>query len=98
VVTTSSLPTGTVGTAYSQTLQASGGIAPYTWSVSSGTLPAGLSLATSTGVVSGTPTTAASANFTVEVKDSESTPETASGGSTSRSKSISLEIPETWRS
>ena len=78
VVTTSSLPTGTVGTAYSQTLQASGGIAPYTWSVSSGTLPAGLSLATSTGVVSGTPTTAASANFTVEVKDSESTPETAS--------------------
>lgn len=78
VVTTSSLPAGTVGTAYSQTLQASGGVAPYTWSVSIGTLPAGLSLAPGTGVISGTPTAAASSNFTVEVKDSESTPEAAS--------------------
>ena len=51
------LPQGTVSAAYSYTLAATGGTAPYTWAVSSGALPAGLSLAT-TGVVSGTPTTA----------------------------------------
>jgi len=55
-ITTSSLPNGTVGTAYSQALAASGGTAPYTWSITSGTLPAGLSLS-SVGVISGTPTT-----------------------------------------
>ena len=52
-VTTTSLPGGTAGTAYSTTLQASGGTTPYSWSVSAGTLPAGLSLAASTGVISG---------------------------------------------
>ncbi len=46
-VTTSSLPGGTVGSPYpSTTLQASGGASPYTWSLGSGTLPAGLNLAT----------------------------------------------------
>jgi hypothetical protein len=57
-----------VGIAYSATLAASGGTAPYTWSVGSGTLPAGLSLSASSGVISGTPTAAptnASINFTV---------------------------------
>ena len=52
-VTTASLPGGTAGTAYSTTLQASGGTTPYSWSVSTGTLPAGLSLVASTGVISG---------------------------------------------
>ncbi len=56
-ITTSSLPAGTVGTAYSVTLAGSGGISPYTWSLSSGTLPGGLSLSTA-GVLSGTPTAA----------------------------------------
>ena len=68
-VTTTSLPGGTAGTAYSTTLQASGGTTPYSWSVSAGTLPAGLSLAASTGVISGTPTAAGTASFTVQVKD-----------------------------
>ena len=68
-VTTTSLPSGTVGTAYSTTLQASGGTAPYTWSISSGSLPAGLSLVASTGVISGTPTTTGTVSFTVQVKD-----------------------------
>ena len=68
-VTTTSLPGGTTGTAYSTTLQASGGTTPYTWSVSAGTLPAGLSLVASTGVISGTPTTAGTVSFTVQVKD-----------------------------
>ncbi len=70
-VATSSLPNGTVGTAYSQTLASSGGTAPYTWTVSSGSLPAGLSLS-SGGVISGTPTTGGSSSFTVQVTDTNS--------------------------
>jgi len=53
-VTTGALPAAAVGTAYSQALAASGGIPPYTWSLSSGTLPACLTLS-SAGVISGTP-------------------------------------------
>jgi large repetitive protein len=70
-ITTSSLPSGTVGTSYSQTLAATGGSGGYTWSVTSGTLPAGLALAAS-GSITGTPTTAGTANFTVTVTDSDS--------------------------
>jgi len=66
------LPSGTVGTTYSQTLAATGGTPPYTWSISGGSLPAGLSLNTSTGQISGTPTTAGTSNFTVRVTDSAS--------------------------
>jgi hypothetical protein len=68
-VTTTSLPSGTQNTAYSATLAATGGTLPYTWSLSSGTLPAGLSLASSTGVISGTPTGSGTSNFTVQVTD-----------------------------
>jgi YVTN family beta-propeller protein len=68
VVTTTTLPNGTVGLAYSQPLQATGGNPPYVWTVSSGSLPAGLSLS-STGVISGTPTKAAASSFTVTVTD-----------------------------
>jgi hypothetical protein len=72
-ITPITLPAGTVGTAYSQTLQATGGVAPYTWAVTTGTLPAGLGLNSSSGVISGTPTTAGvgTAAFTVTVTDSE---------------------------
>jgi hypothetical protein len=55
----------TVGTAYSQTLNASGSTTTFTYAVSSGTLPAGLGLDTSTGVLSGTPTSSAAATFTI---------------------------------
>ena len=65
-ITTTSLPAGAVGKAYNQALAATGGTTPYSWSVSAGTLPAGLSLSTG-GVLSGTPTSAASTNFTVQV-------------------------------
>src|ERR1035437_4557983 len=75
-ITTSSLPAGTVGVAYSQALGASGGTPPYTWSVASGSLPAGLSLAAS-GTISGTPGTAGSSSFTVRVTDSASASATA---------------------
>jgi len=62
-ITTTTLPNGTVGTAYSQTLTATGD-APITWSVASGALPGGLSLS-SAGVISGTPTTANTFSFTL---------------------------------
>ena len=66
--TASPLPQGTVLTAYSQTLAASGGTAPYVWSVSSGALPGGLALSAA-GAVSGTPTTNGTYNFTAQVAD-----------------------------
>lgn len=66
-----SLPGGTVSAAYSQQLAASGGVAPYTWSVTSGSPPAGLTLSTG-GTLSGTPTAAGSSTFTVQVTDSSS--------------------------
>jgi hypothetical protein len=71
VVTTTTLPNGQVGEAYSETLSATGGLAPYTWSVVSGSLPAGLTLGASTGVISGTPTAYATSNFTVRASDSQ---------------------------
>ena len=76
-ITTTTLPSGVVGTAYSQTLAATGGTGTLTWSVT-GTLPAGLSLNTSTGVISGTPTAFITSTFTVKVTDSAPTPVTAS--------------------
>ncbi len=68
-VTSVALPGGTVGTAYATTLLASGGTAPYTWALTSGTLPAGLTLNTSTGDITGTPTAAGTANITARVTD-----------------------------
>jgi hypothetical protein len=70
-ITSASLPNGIVGTAYSSTLTASGGTNPYSWTVTSGTLPAGLSLIRG-GTISGTPTGAGQSNFTVQVTDSSS--------------------------
>src|ERR1039458_3447215 len=67
-VTTSSLPAAHQANAYSATLTADGGAAPYHWSVS-GSLPAGLSLS-SAGLIHGTPTTADTATVTVTVSDS----------------------------
>ena len=75
-ITTTSVPSGTVGTAYSAALTATGGTTPYRWSVASGQLPAGITL-TSAGSLGGTPTTAQTANFAVQVEDSEGTPQTA---------------------
>ena len=71
-ITTATVPEGMVGLAYSTTIAASGGLAPLTFSVSSGSLPAGLSIGASTGVISGTPTASGSSTFTVKVTDSES--------------------------
>src|SRR5215468_1199694 len=65
-ITTAALPAATSGVAYSATLTATGGTPPYTWSIASGTLPAGLTLTTG-GVISGTPTATGTSSFTVKV-------------------------------
>lgn len=72
VVATSSLPAGTIGQAYSQQLQATGGVPPYKWSLAAGTLPAGLNLST-TGVISGIPSGPfiGTSAFSVSVSDSQ---------------------------
>jgi len=76
ITTTSPLPSGVVGTGYSKGLQASGGTPPYRWSIPSGGLPKGLSLA-SDGVLSGVPTTAGSFSFSIQVTDSRSPQQSA---------------------
>jgi Putative Ig domain/Abnormal spindle-like microcephaly-assoc'd, ASPM-SPD-2-Hydin len=74
VITTASLPNGTLETPYSQTIQASGGVAPFRWTVSVGALPSKIALnpsVTNTVTLSGTPDTAVQAlAFTVQVTDS----------------------------
>ena len=79
-VTTSSLPAGQIGSAYTATtLTTSGGVSPVTWTLNSNTLPPGLVLYPATGVISGTPTTAGTYTFTVTAEDSSTpTPQTAS--------------------
>jgi hypothetical protein len=85
-ISTSSLPNGTVGAAYSQTLAATGGTMPYSWSLFSGTLPAGLSLSSS-GAISGTPTTSGGpTSATFRVTDSAS-------ATVTKSVSITINIP-----
>ena len=73
---TQALPVATQGTAYTTTLAANGGISPYTFSVLSGVVPSGVSVST-VGVISGTPATAGNFRFTLQVRDSNTTPLTA---------------------
>ncbi|MBQ6734372.1 MAG: putative Ig domain-containing protein [Lachnospiraceae bacterium] len=72
-ITTGSLPGGTEGTAYDQPLAATGITGIPTWSITAGTLPAGLSLDPSTGAIAGTPTAAGTYPFTVNVTDGTNT-------------------------
>ncbi|WP_375433283.1 fibronectin type III domain-containing protein [uncultured Friedmanniella sp.] len=76
-------PSGEVGVAYSRQLTVTDGTAPFVWSVSAGTLPAGLTLS-STGLLSGTPTVAGTSTFTVQVTDS-------SGSTATRAVSLVVE-------
>ncbi|MFN0080499.1 MAG: cellulase family glycosylhydrolase [Prosthecobacter sp.] len=88
-ITTSALPGGSVGAAYSQTLAATGGTGPYAWSVSGGALPGSTTLSTA-GVLSGTPVSAGTANFTVRVTDSSASAKTAT-----KALSIAVTTPPT---
>ena len=67
-ITTSSLPNGKVGEAYSEALTADG-TEPITWSIRGGALPDGLTLDETTGKISGTPTAAGTASFTVKAEN-----------------------------
>jgi hypothetical protein len=76
VTTPSPLPNGALGVAYSQTLQATGGTAPYAWSATG--LPAGLTLDPATGILSGTPTAGGTSTIAVTVTDAAQGTATAS--------------------
>lgn len=89
IISTMSLPGGNEGTAYSQSVSATGGVGPYTWSISNGALPAGLSLSGSTTTsvtITGTPTAQGTANFTIKITDS-------TGASGTQALSIAIGAP-----
>jgi hypothetical protein len=81
----SSLPAGHLSVPYSGFAWATGGTAPYTWSITAGSLPPGVSLDSSTGIISGTPTGSGTFGFTVNATDSSPAPQT-----TSASESITI--------
>ncbi len=83
IVATSSVPTASVNSGYTTSLTASGGAGPYTWILSGGNLPSGLALNATTGQIAGTPSSAGSSSFTVQVQD-------ALGQSSSRSLSLNV--------
>jgi hypothetical protein len=78
VMTTTSMPTGTVSAAYSATVSATGGTTPYTWSIASGSLPGSLALNAASGAITGTPTNVGTFTFTAQVSDTGSPQQTAS--------------------
>jgi hypothetical protein len=77
-ITSSGLPSGQVGVPFQATLTASGGVTPYAWTVTSGQLPPGIALNSSTGKLEGTPTSAGQYTFTVQVQDSGAPSQSAS--------------------
>ena len=72
-ITPTTLPLGAQDTSYSQTLTASGGTGPYTFKITTGVLPPGLSLS-SDGIISGTPTAPGTYSFSIEAVDSSAIP------------------------
>jgi len=76
-ITTTAIPNGSVGVAYSSALTATGGSLPVTWSVAGGALPPGLTVNTASGLLSGTPTTPEPYSFVVQVSDSSIPTQTA---------------------
>ena len=95
-ITTTSLPDGTTSSGYTATLAATGGLQPYSWSITAGNLPPGLNLSSNTGQISGTPTTSGTFSFTVAVTDSENPAmETAAGFSITIDAGTPLQIETT---
>jgi hypothetical protein len=69
VITTDTLPDGTLDAEYSATLTATSGVPPYAWSVADGSLPPGLALDAFTGAISGSPDDTGEFSFTARVTD-----------------------------
>jgi Abnormal spindle-like microcephaly-assoc'd, ASPM-SPD-2-Hydin len=90
MITTIGLPDGVTGTSYSEPIQATGGAAPFSWSVAGGALPPNFFLgssSTNTVTISGTPETAAqNVGFTIQVKDS-------AGDSAQQTYTVSISLP-----
>ena len=94
-IMTSQLAAAVVGVAYTASLEAIGGAPPYTWAVTSGSLPQGLELSPA-GTVTGIPTDAQSTSFSVRVTDSTApTPLTATG---QISLDVLISVPTTYYS
>jgi hypothetical protein len=73
-ITTATLPDWMATFAYTQTVQATGGVSPFTWSVRSGSLPHGLLLANSSSnsvMIAGAPDVAGATAFTIQVTDAK---------------------------
>ena len=88
-LTPATVPSGTGGVAYAQMFSASGGIAPYSYTVSAGALPQGLTLNASTGALAGTPSVAGSFNFSITGKDST----TGAAGSVTQAYTLPVSAP-----
>lgn len=86
ITSPSTLPSGTVGTAYAVGVFADGGTTPYSWALVTGALPPGLALQASPGRIQGTPTTTGTFQFTLRVSDS-------AGQSTTGAFSITINAP-----
>ncbi|MGE0407326.1 MAG: putative Ig domain-containing protein, partial [Candidatus Korobacteraceae bacterium] len=94
VITSTSVPDTKVGSAYSATMAASGGTTPYSFTLASGSLPAGLALATN-GSISGTATASGVFNFTLQAKDSAGQNATKVFGMTVAAAPVPLVITST---
>ena len=94
--TTSSLPSGHLDFAYSETLTATGGVLSYSWSISSGNLPSGVTLNSSTGTISGTPTATGIFDFTGQVTDANASSAYKNLSITVRSYPVRITSPPSY--
>ena len=79
-ITSPSISNGSPNVYYSLTLTATGGLTPYTWAITQGSLPNWATFNPTTGVISGTPPSLGTTSFTVQATDSEVPPVTATAG------------------
>lgn len=95
ITTQPPLATGSTATGYSASLNASGGVAPYTWTVVEGQLPAGLALLSNpngTATISGTPVIVGTSTFTLQVSDSELNPANGNPAPATATAAFSIQI------
>jgi titin len=83
---TTTLPGGDTGVSYDVTPSVTGGVGPFAWSITTGSLPTGLSFNPGTGEITGTPSNTGTANFTLQIVD-------ADGGTVTQPLSIAVTVP-----